>query len=576
MIELRRAQAEQRNPISSAGNPSKPYFRIFFWCLAIALGLLQVWSHRNEVNPDGISYIEMAEATGHSGWHALVNGYWSPLYPFLLSIGFRVFHPAPQWEFTAVHFVNFALYLANLFCFEIFLRELFSARVNWSESRREFRSLPEKILWVWGYLFFFWACQFWLSPAMPNPDMCVAGLIYLATALLLRLHQGKGNWLLFVVLGAVLGLAYLAKTAMFLVSLVFLLSSFFLFASVRGSYRKALVRSLAAFVVFAAVAAPLVIALSNVKHRVTFGDAGKINYAMYVNRAPLWVHWHGQPPGTGVPAHPMRELASDPLLYEFAQPVPGSYPPWYDPSYWYEGIKPHFSLRGQAWALYRAGNVYLKLISRTGALYIVFLTLVLLARKTGNWEFEAKGLFWVWLPSFAALGMYALVHVEQRFLSGFALMLLMWILSSWRLSEKAGAQLRRRVILLAGLSPALAIAWAIARDVVDVIQNKPYEPWVVAQQLHAIGIPPGTEVGYIGTGLGAYWAHLAGVRIIAEIPDKEQPRFIAADAARRQQILALISSLGARAVVTRNADAANPAEGWRQIPGTHHFIWKEP
>jgi hypothetical protein len=83
-------------------------------------------------------------------------------------------------------------------------------------------------------------------------------------------------------------------------------------------------------------------------------------------------------------------------------------------------------------------------------------------------------------------------------------------------------------------------------------------------------------VGYIGTGLDAYWAHLAGVRIIAEIPDKEQAYFVTADAARRQQILALFTSVGARAVVTRNADAANPADGWRPIPGTHHFIWQEP
>jgi hypothetical protein len=76
--------------------------------------------------------------------------------------------------------------------------------------------------------------------------------------------------------------------------------------------------------------------------------------------------------------------------------------------------------------------------------------------------------------------------------------------------------------------------------------------------------------------LGAYWAHLAGVRIIAEIPDKEQPRFVAADAARRQQVLALFSSAGARAIVTRNVDAANLADGWRQIPGTHYFIRQEP
>jgi hypothetical protein len=123
----------------------------------------------------------------------------------------------------------------------------------------------------------------------------------------------------------------------------------------------------------------------------------------------------------------------------------------------------------------------------------------------------------------------------------------------------------------------IAITWAVGRDLQDVIRNQPYEPWVVAQRLHEMGIAPGTDVGYIGTGLDSYWAHLAGVRIIAEIPDGEQPRFVAADAARRQQVLALFSSAGgARAVVTRNADAANPADGWRPIPGTRYFVWQQP
>jgi hypothetical protein len=90
-----------------------------------------------------------------------------------------------------------------------------------------------------------------------------------------------------------------------------------------------------------------------------------------------------------------------------------------------------------------------------------------------------------------------------------------------------------------------------------------------------MGIAPGTDMGSLGSGGDAYWGHLAGVRIVVEISYTDLPRFVAADAARRQQVLALFSSVGARAVITRNADAANPADGWRQIPGTHHFIWQQ-
>jgi len=575
--QLRGSQAEQQGALSPAGAPPEPYpLRVFFWCMILVLGLLNVWARRNEVSPDSISYIEIAWATARGGLHQIVNGYWSPLYTFLLSLVFRCFHPPVQWEFTAAHLLNFAVYVASLATFEVFLKELILARQAAGESLEKPQAISARTIWIWGYIFFLWASYYWLGAAWVTPDLCIAVLVYLATALLFRIRRGRGSWLVFAGLGALLGLGYLAKAAMFPLSSAFLFSAFCLCRIAGASFRGAALRTLLVAAVFAGFAMPLVVALSAMKGRPTFGDSGALNYAMYVNGAPRWVHWHGQPPGTGVPAHPMRQLSHDPALYEFAQPVPGSYPLWYDPSYWYEGIKPHFSLRGEAWALFRAANVYLKLISRTGALYAAFLGLALLARRAGSWEFEGKKLFWVWLPSFAAFGMYALVHVEQRFVGGFALMLLMWVLSSLRVSERAAARFRRRAILLAGFAPGLAVGWAAARGLYDVARNKPDEHWVIAQQLHALGIPPGTEVGYIGTGLEASWAHLAGVRIIAEVPERELQRFAAADAERRQRVLALFSSVGARAVVTRNTDAANPADGWREIPGTRHFIWQQP
>src|SRR5437016_7138206 len=350
----------------------------------IALGALEVWARRNEVNPDSISYIEMAEAAAQGGWHALVNAYWSPLYPLLLSVGMRLFHPAIYWEFTFVHMVNFLLYLGDLFCFEIFLKELLAARRTGGGLEKG-RPVPERIVWIWGYLLLLWSSQFWLGLAMVNPDIIVAGLIYVATALLLRIYQGKGTWLLFSALGLVLGLAYLAKAAMFPLSFLFLASAFLLFASKRGSYLGGQPRSAFALAVFLSLASPLVIALSKDKHRATFGDAGRLNYARYVGGAPI-LHWQGEPPGTGSPAHPTRKVLANPPIYEFAQPIAGSYPPWYDPSYWYEGIRPHFSWNRQLWVLFRSANLYLKLFSRSGALYVVLLALIVQVGKAGGWD----------------------------------------------------------------------------------------------------------------------------------------------------------------------------------------------
>jgi hypothetical protein len=327
---------------------------------------------------------------------------------------------------------------------------------------------------------------------------------------------------------------------------------------------------------FAGFALPFVLALSSMKGRPTFGDAGRINYAEFVNHATRSVNWQGEPARTGTPLHPTRKIFSDPEVYEFSSPVQGSYPPWYDPSYWYDGARPHFSVREQCWALFRAANMYLKIFSKSGALWVVLVAVWVARGRALSWGRSALGAWLVVLPSVAALVMYSLVLVEFRYVAPFALMLMLWMLAKMRIVTGAEPQLLKRFHFVMVLAPALAAAWAGASDLVDIIRNKPYEPWVVAQQLHAMGIPQGTDVGYIGTGLDAYWAHLAGVRMIVEIPDMERPRFIAADAARRQQVLALFSSVGAKAIIAKNAAAANPADGWRQIPGTHLFIWQKP
>ena len=401
-------------------------------------------------------------------------------------------------------------------------------------------------------------------------------LVYLATTLLFRIWRDRGDWLVFAGLGVLLGLGYLAKGAMFPLSFVFLFSAFLLSRIAGACFRAAALRVLLAAAVYACFALPLILSLSAMKGRPTFGDAGRINYAEFVNRATRSVHWQGGPPGTGTPLHPTRKIFSDPAAYEFISPVQGSYPPWYDPSYWYDGARPHFSIRAQSGALFRASNMYLKIFSKSGALWVVLLAAWVARRKALTWGKFASGAGLVVLPSVAALVMYSLVLVEFRYVAPFALMLMLWMLARMRIVMGADPQLLRRFHLAVKLATALTVAWAVGRDLYAAIRNRPYEPWVVAQQLHAMGIPPGTDVGYIGTGLDAYWAHLAGVRIIVEIPDIEQARFVAADAERRQQVLALFSSVGARAVVTRNADAANPTDGWRQIPGTHHFIWQQP
>ena len=577
---------EQRNRQFLTEEALNPRLRLFFWCLAIVLGALHVWVYRNDLNPDSVSYIEMAEAAVRSGWHALVSGYWSPLYPMLLSVGFRILHPSMYWEFTVVHLVNFVVYLADLLCFEFFLKELLSARRTEIGLENDLRPVPARVFWIWGYLLFIWSNHFWLRPQQVNPDIIVAGLVYLATALLLRIYRGKGDWLAFAGLGAVLGVAYLAKAVMFPLSFVFLACAFLLFGWRQKSYSRASARSALALAVFAMIAAPLIVSISKEKHRLTFGDSGRINYAEHVDGAPFMTHWQGQPAGTGTPVHPTRKVSDDPVIYEFAQPIAGSYPPWYDQSYWYEGIRTHFSLRGQLWILFTSGNSYFKLFSRSGALYVLFPALSLLVRKIGKWEWGGRWFRLVWLPSLIALGMYALIVVKQRYVSGFALVLVLWILSSVRISFAREVVFRKRALLATILAPAAAMMWPATLNLRDLIRNpyggvvggfgrSAYDQQVVADGLRDTGISPGTQVASIGSGLEAYWAHLAEVRIIAEIPEKGDS-FLAVDSLRRREVLNKFLELGAKAIMTKNVAVAHSTEGWREIGQTQYYVWRPP
>lgn len=569
MISATRDQTRRESAV--AGRDFRVSYRAVFWILVACVGFLPAWTYRHAMNPDGISYLELAWASVHHGVHALVNGYWSPLYPFLLGVFFRIFQPAPRVEFTAVHLFNVALFFLSAAAFEMFLSELIRAQHTSGANQTGKGPISAGTMRLAGSLLFVWAARFWAGTIAVCPDLLVAVAVFLATALLLRIRAARASSWHFLLLGIVLGLGYLAKAAMFLLAFVFLFAAFAAAKSAGLRANAAIARTALAGIVFAAIAGPYVAALSAQKGRATFGDVGRIAYAEFVDGATKLVHWRGERPGTGTPAHPTRQIFQDPALYEFASPVGGSYPPWYDPSYWYEGVQPHFSVRGQAKALLRSANMYLKLFSRTGALWAAALLLVILRRNL-QWGGFSPGTWWAIAPTVAALGMYALVLVEARYVAPFAVMLLLWLIGKLRVSDHATQREALCIWFAVVAMPALALAFGLERDGRRALHEPADEHWIAAQTLNRAGFVRGARVGYIGTGLDAYWAHLAGARIVAEIPDSEVARYSAASAETKREVWRRFAEAGAQALVTRTAEAASTADGWERIPGTGFFV----
>jgi hypothetical protein len=541
--------------------------RISGWGIVAALGSLQVWAYRNNMNPDGISYLEIGRA-GMSGWHGFVNAYWSPLYPFLLSLVLRWFQPSPFWEFPATHFFNLAIYLAGYACLEFLVREFLASRQISNASAEKKYLLSGDELYLSAAVLYVWASRYWAGTALVTPDLLVAAIFCLATAILVRIRRGEQAWLMFALLGVVLGFAYLAKAPMFLLGFVFVFAAYGLVQNTP----RGLAHASVALLLFLIIATPYVAALSHSKHRFTFSDTSTISYAEYINRMPLFVSWRGENPGNGTPVHPARRLLADPAVFEFATPVPGSYPPWYDPSYWYEGLRAHFSFTGELWAIFRGANEYLKMFSRSGVLWCVLVVLLWVTREGGGLDRADRPWWPLVLPGLAALAMYSLVHAETRFVSGVGLVLVLWTLSRVQVAMAAPPEKVRWAKMAVFLAPAIAIGWSATTDVKRLAHPEPFVAWESAQALHAAGIPAGAKVGYIGVGLITQWPHLAGVQIVVEMPDPGCSRLVALDRETRQGVLQRFADAGVMAVLTQHAEVARSDPGWQPLGNTGLFV----
>jgi hypothetical protein len=152
--------------------------------------------------------------------------------------------------------------------------------------------------------------------------------------------------------------------------------------------------------------------------------------------------------------------------------------------------------------------------------------------------------------------------------------LLMSILARTRLSARSRPSWLPKLTYVVMLAPAVAVLCSAALNISRVASSQSLEPWQVATALHKVGIAEGSKVGYIGTGLDAYWAHLAQVRIIAEIPDAGRANFVQTSAEQKKEIATKFRELGVTSVLTKFPDVAQSGEDWQEIPGTRYFIWR--
>src|SRR5207245_3213715 len=127
------------------------------WLVVIVLGFVQAWATRYSIEPDGISYLDIADKYLQRDWTGAVNAYWSPLYSWLLGAALYIFRPSSYWEYPVVHLVNFLLYLVAFACFEFLLLQIIRHQQEALDRGGNESFLPA---WAWqsiGYVLFLWS-----------------------------------------------------------------------------------------------------------------------------------------------------------------------------------------------------------------------------------------------------------------------------------------------------------------------------------------------------------------------------------------------------------------------------------
>jgi hypothetical protein len=581
--------------------------RIYFFCIAVLLGFLQAWAARMKPYTDTISFLDMGDYIIKGEWSYVVNCYWNPLYAGVLGLTMAIVKPSIYWQYPVVHFLLFLIFLFAFGCFDFFLRQMMLLRRE--QNSPDELNVPD---WIWisiGYTLFLWSSLALITVAETDPDMLVAAFFYLASGLLIRIRRGNPRWPTSVALGLALGLGYLTKAIMFPVSLLcFAVGAVMAFRSRRG-----VVHVIGGMLVFMLLALPLITALSVKFGKPTFGESGTFNALIDIDHVPWSFYWRGGDMQLGNFSHPARQIFDRPAVFEFARPVGGSYPLWYDPSYWFEGAQPD----------YRLGEMTKNIFVNLG-------------RTASHWAFGLNGsivaglfvLFWVggrrrqvlndiaafWfllIPSFVPLAMYGILHIDLRYVGGFVTVAFLCLFFSVKLPPTPGAtrlcsavQILLLLMLFSPIGPERVIGKYVF-SVVDFLKplNKEVNPNAeVVRRLLAMGLRPGDEIASLewsncatatedGTPAGpAHWARLGGFRIVAEIYyikscpsilntyclDTRGNNFWEVDRERQEKVIKALAQTGARAVVSLQEPRGPDAAAWEEVADTgYHLRWLE-
>jgi len=542
------------------------------WCaaflaVAAAVALLELFIDPRSVASDGVAYLDLGDAIlGGKPW--ALNGYFSPLYGTWIALVVRLAHPSIANEYLVVRGASAVILLVAGLAFEALLTQV----IAHARALTTGAALDERRWRLFGYGLFLWSAVRNLGPAETTPDITVMAVIFAAAALVLRMTNPGAptpRTRDAVALGLVLGVGYYAKGVIFVTGFMFL----GIFAWLARRAPRAVITAGGVFVL---VASPWIAALSLSKGRPTTGDVGKLNVAWYYTPVDL-LHWRGEPAKFGTPAHAVRQPLQRPDVFEFATPFPVSYPPWYDASYWHEGLtNVRFDLPTMKTLVKES---FLGTKPHLWVWVVLVVALVVGTRTAAPVTAALGPLGVLALPALASYAMYGIMVINPRYVAGWVVALYLFVLAAWA-TWRDGKHLR----LVEAVMPVLLFTFAVQVGRVWLREAGESVDWAAravrhyddgdvraAEALAAAGLARESRVAIIGsTGDLMYWHRLARAHVVAEATDGDSSAYWSSDAAARSRVIGYFRSLGARAVVSDKLPKGPLDPGWRRVDGTRY------
>jgi 4-amino-4-deoxy-L-arabinose transferase-like glycosyltransferase len=549
-----------------------------------------------QIDGDAVAYMDIGDLIRQHQWAGVINGYWNPLYPALLALGHTVFHATRYTELHAYYLVNFGIFLLEMLAVVAFtdaLIQLRDQRETTAEPSSASFLLDRYTLRYLGIGLLVLSAQRELSMGKIRPDALLQATLLFALAALLR-YLATNHLRYAALMGISLGLAYLTKSFAFLFTFLCILALVsFRIIWQRSFPARAAAAGLLVLICFSIVACPYIAALSQQKGRFDFGDSGSLNYAWFISGTEKLHLQPGDLSQTGVAEvhlkHPERQLLHSPAIFSYKQLPYGTYPDWFDPSFWNDQIKAHMNPRLEIAVIPQCFLRLLRYLSNNPEPWLLLLLLFFLgARLLLGWR-PSNNAFWLApaLLGAAVLCIYGMVHIEDRYIAVGVLTILLSLSAALRLAlsvqTRTAASAVVFLLALIAVGESARSIGELRRNLVNAHSTAGWnnsDIFRAAQALNELGVKPGDTVACIGARAclnDHYWARLAGVRILTEIYEPATPLYPAlATMPNRDQAIDVVRLEGAKVLVGYfdpglMTGATPVSAGWRELDKTPFY-----